>query len=114
MDFILDFCSYGMDVFFFYFQQKAAYEMRISDWSSDVCSSDLTLPWTAGPRLDRARIAIVTTAGLSRQGDRSFTLDSADYRVIPAGADLRELRSEERRDGNECVRTCSSRWGQDY
>src|SRR3546814_7340427 len=30
--------------FFFFFKQKTAYEMRISDWSSDVCSSDL---WTA-------------------------------------------------------------------
>src|SRR3546814_20749157 len=29
-------------VLFFYFKQKTAYEMRISDWSSDVCSSDLT------------------------------------------------------------------------
>src|SRR3546814_6071583 len=29
--------------FFFFFKQKTAYEMRISDWSSDVCSSDLTL-----------------------------------------------------------------------
>src|SRR3546814_8613012 len=29
------------DVFFFFFNQKTAYEMRISDWSSDVCSSDL-------------------------------------------------------------------------
>src|SRR3546814_5739466 len=29
-------------VFFFLFKQKTAYEMRISDWSSDVCSSDLT------------------------------------------------------------------------
>src|SRR3546814_7861559 len=29
--------------FFFFFQQKTAYEMRISDWSSDVCSSDLDL-----------------------------------------------------------------------
>src|SRR3546814_2559336 len=29
---------------FFFFKQKTAYEMRISDWSSDVCSSDLTLP----------------------------------------------------------------------
>src|SRR3546814_7772725 len=28
--------------FFFFFKQKTAYEMRISDWSSDVCSSDLT------------------------------------------------------------------------
>src|SRR3546814_7874943 len=30
-------------VWFFFFKQKTAYEMRISDWSSDVCSSDLTL-----------------------------------------------------------------------
>src|SRR3546814_7854043 len=30
-------------MFFFFFKQKTAYEMRISDWSSDVCSSDLTL-----------------------------------------------------------------------
>src|SRR3546814_12225794 len=29
---------------FFFFKQKTAYEMRISDWSSDVCSSDLTYP----------------------------------------------------------------------
>src|SRR3546814_2607962 len=31
-------------VFFFFFKQKTAYEMRISDWSSDVCSSDLRSP----------------------------------------------------------------------
>src|SRR3546814_8695178 len=30
-------------IFFFFFKQKTAYEMRISDWSSDVCSSDLQL-----------------------------------------------------------------------
>src|SRR3546814_6980419 len=30
-------------IFFFFFKQKTAYEMRISDWSSDVCSSDLGL-----------------------------------------------------------------------
>src|SRR3546814_10526695 len=30
-------------VFFFFFKQKTAYEMRISDWSSDVCSSDLPI-----------------------------------------------------------------------
>src|SRR3546814_1557547 len=35
--------------FFFFFKQKTAYEMRISDWSSDVCSSDLfAVPVTAG------------------------------------------------------------------
>src|SRR3546814_8423091 len=31
-------------MFFFFFKQKTAYEMRISDWSSDVCSSDRTAP----------------------------------------------------------------------
>src|SRR3546814_7398049 len=32
---------YGKKYVFFFFKQKTAYEMRISDWSSDVCSSDL-------------------------------------------------------------------------
>src|SRR3546814_3477184 len=36
--------------FFFLFKQKTAYEMRISDWSSDVCSSDLPIP---APSSDR-------------------------------------------------------------
>src|SRR3546814_2243834 len=31
-------------LYFFFFKQKTAYEMRISDWSSDVCSSDLRAP----------------------------------------------------------------------
>src|SRR3546814_6063692 len=31
----------NINIFFFFFKQKTAYEMRISDWSSDVCSSDL-------------------------------------------------------------------------
>src|SRR3546814_2420598 len=35
------FSSYVRLVVFFFFKQKTAYEMRISDWSSDVCSSDL-------------------------------------------------------------------------
>src|SRR3546814_766837 len=34
----------SFSVFFFFFKQKTAYEMRISDWSSDVCSSDLRDP----------------------------------------------------------------------
>src|SRR3546814_12390666 len=37
-------------VFFFFFKQKTAYEMRISDWSSDVCSSDLTTSPACGAR----------------------------------------------------------------
>src|SRR3546814_8703273 len=38
-------------LFFFFFKQKTAYEMRISDWSSDVCSSDLQVE--AMPMADR-------------------------------------------------------------
>src|SRR3546814_16898960 len=45
---------YFLFIFFFFFKQKTAYEMRISDWSSDVCSSDLPSGGDGGPRL-RAR-----------------------------------------------------------
>src|SRR3546814_7697231 len=41
--------------FFFFFKQKTAYEMRISDWSSDVCSSDLA---HHGARLHRGGAAL--------------------------------------------------------
>src|SRR3546814_1918907 len=37
-------CVRVLVLFFFFFKQKTAYEMRISDWSSDVCSSDLRYP----------------------------------------------------------------------
>src|SRR3546814_1597635 len=39
-------------IFFFFFKQKTAYEMRISDWSSDVCSSDLTEQHVAPSRCE--------------------------------------------------------------
>src|SRR3546814_173675 len=39
--------------FFFFFKQKTAYEMRISDWSSDVCSSDLL-----GPAISRRPLSV--------------------------------------------------------
>src|SRR3546814_9985964 len=38
--------------FFFFFKQKTAYELRISDWSSDVCSSDLLLRGRLGPHAE--------------------------------------------------------------
>src|SRR3546814_9579326 len=39
--FIYSWFSFDYFIFVFFFKQKTAYEMRISDWSSDVCSSDL-------------------------------------------------------------------------
>src|SRR3546814_1331790 len=41
--FVLRYVLYFNFCFFFFFKQKTAYEMRISDWSSDVCSSDLVI-----------------------------------------------------------------------
>src|SRR3546814_12470067 len=49
---------------FFFFKQKTAYEMRISDWSSDVCSSDLELPPPTVPDAPRRRRPVF--GGLSR------------------------------------------------
>src|SRR3546814_9366869 len=75
--------------FFFFFKQKTAYEMRISDWSSDVCSSDLH--HHGGKKVD----------GSDDDSDSDTSLldllDTTD-------------RSEERRVGKECVSTCRSRW----
>src|SRR3546814_4678460 len=86
--------------FFFFFKQKTAYEMRISDWSSDVCSSDLYAPGATRPhRLSLADVGLRPTY-------RSW------YRLAVAGGLLCMplARSEERRVGKECVSTCRSRW----
>src|SRR3546814_3598416 len=79
--------------FFFFFKQKTAYEMRISDWSSDVCSSDLHTPDGEAPI--RGAAAFQLADGLAR------VIDQLHYE---------EVRSEERRVGKECVSTCRSRW----
>src|SRR3546814_7859368 len=98
-------------MFFFFFKQKTAYEMRISDWSSDVCSSDLR-----GASARRARAAHLLSADLERaaEGDGDLSLRA---RARPGGGERTFIRagrpaarSEERRVGNECVSTCRSRW----
>src|SRR3546814_18829082 len=97
----------------FFFKQQTAYEMRISDCSSDVCSSDLKrrkgliasivgfeleiLAWRETLKLsqnkpedDRAALA----AGLESEGALAVA----------------HMRSAERSDGKECVSTCRSGW----
>src|SRR3546814_2920840 len=106
--------------FFFFFKQKTAYEMRISDWSSDVCSSDLRLAVLDMHGLERARGGgddrvhhlhrlddQDRVAGLHRRTDRG-KIGRAGFWGEIDGADHR--RSEERRVGKECVSTCRSRW----
>src|SRR3546814_6547654 len=96
----------GLVFVFFFFKQKTAYEMRISDWSSDVCSSDL--PKALQGYESAVNHWIIPTLGRKRVG----TLKPSDVRavtraVFDAG---RATRSEERRVGKECVSTCRSRW----
>src|SRR3546814_8599760 len=52
--YVLIFCHGEMEFLFFFFKQKTAYEMRISDWSSDVCSSDLLIEDVEGALWTRA------------------------------------------------------------
>src|SRR3546814_10646027 len=55
-------------VCFFFFKQKTAYEVRISDWSSDVCSSDLRVaPYVAAEMTDQLQTAVATGTGRAAQ-----------------------------------------------
>src|SRR3546814_5746809 len=67
--------------YFFFFKQKTAYEMRISDWSSDVCSSDLALP-LLGAAL--AGCATPPSSGVART---VVVADPADARCRLAGGE---------------------------
>src|SRR3546814_4205219 len=97
-------CCLGV-FFCFFFKQKTAYEMRISDWSSDVCSSDLLLPRRGGGGTRRRGEVAVHAA--ERQGSLHRAAVGRDrYPVAQHDLD----RSEERRVGKECVSTCRSRW----
>src|SRR3546814_16329993 len=125
--------SFFLVLYVFFFKQKTAYEMRISDWSSDVCSSDLSQPRRALPlvRLDARRPAR-SADGAARRRDAA----DAQRRPVEARAALtwgggvpgcegkggnREQgmghvagavlqRSEERRVGKGWVIKCRTRW----
>src|SRR3546814_2895961 len=69
--------------FFFFFKQKTAYEMRISDWSSDVCSSDLFVAPPAGEAWAvGARVAFVDEAAGDRAGPGIHVLVVAPHGEI--------------------------------
>src|SRR3546814_13962929 len=116
--------------------------MRISDWSSDVCSSDLA----AGAQSDAENkyavglslgsgVQMTGTARIDTQGSLTTTNNSLDLAIEGSGSFQVEMpdgtigytragnfslssegvvvtRSEERRAGTECVSTCRSRWSQ--
>src|SRR3546814_12132651 len=100
----------------FFFKQKTAYDMRISDWSSDVCSSDLLLMGNSPEVIERCRRVY--------DNHKALTINSIEYGInytveaVPPTYPVSALamrrrsavRSEERRVGKECVSTCRSRW----
>src|SRR3546814_1595351 len=93
---------------FFFFKQKTAYELRISDWSSDVCSSDQSRRRRSRSRSGccqscRACPPVRSVRPLRRDG-------LLRLHARRGGAGRRECRSEERRVGKECVSTCGFRW----
>src|SRR3546814_3478115 len=103
--------------FVFFFKQKTAYEMRISYWSSDVCSSDLPMLSTgqiAAPGQAIAWRGPMAGKALGQLVDASWgDIDTLVVDLPPGTGDVQLTmiqRSEERRGGKECVSTCRSRW----
>src|SRR3546814_15413137 len=102
--------------------------MRISDWSSDVCSSDLSYvsPSIAtllgsSPPVCTCPAELLMRSGPSMDLDspRATAVAAASKRITKAGYRIEgacternswHLRSEERREGKECVSTCRSWW----
>src|SRR3546814_15120872 len=117
---------------FFFFKQKTAYEMRISDWSSDVCSSDLAKraaslrasartvlhakarrrPLYPAPNRSPAKAGV---QGRNHHARRRLISAAArrradDARVVPSAEPAtNHVSSEESRLGKECLLTCSYR-----
>src|SRR3546814_14515564 len=98
--------------------------MRISDWSSDVCSSDLSscgLP-NAGlcfaELLERGHRSgfqglhekTQLLSGVATKAGERFVFRGDDLPIEPVAHINEDIRSEERRVGKECVSTCRSRW----
>src|SRR3546814_14349808 len=119
---------------FFFFKQKTAYEMRISDWSSDVCSSDLNapigsqiVPYPESPETDmtalgrsfrgqrgrvllRESVAVTAAGGPAPQADWRPQDVTPDLSRAMTAETLQAARSDERRVGKEGVRRWRSGW----
>src|SRR3546814_1623617 len=90
----------------FCIKQKTAYEMRISDWSSDVCSSDLLTGSLSASAGYMRVLELETTLADGTKTNGNIFWDGQSTSVPE--------RSEERRVGKECVSTCRYRWSPDH
>src|SRR3546814_6827871 len=100
-------------LFFFFFKQKTAYEMRISDWSSDVCSSDLikrkcSIKY-AKKNYETYYYYISRVFYVCLEKENNY-IHETSWAFPALCFNLKNIRSEERRVGKECVSTCRSRW----
>src|SRR3546814_12324376 len=96
--------------------------MRISDWSSDVCSSDLIRAFgrpdhlrsrdDAGLEIGIGQIERIAGARVDRFGD--LRLARPQHRLVPGAPRHAGERSEARRVGKECVSTIRSRWSPEH
>src|SRR3546814_1154807 len=102
---------------FFFFKQKTAYEMRISDCSSDVCSSDLKgrepKDWEPmaspdDPTGEHGSLYAARKGVYPKKVDGPFR--RFKWAIMAVTLAIYYGRSEERRVGTECVSTCRSRW----
>src|SRR3546814_9591514 len=106
--------------FFFFFKQKTAYEMRISDLEfRRVLFRSLALPWLAKSfRITGGNIrnASTTAAFLAAEREHAITMEDIvrgidrEFEKLGRLCTEADFRSEERRVGKEWDRTCSSRW----
>src|SRR3546814_5078083 len=110
-------------IFVFFFKQKTAYEMRISDWSSDVCSSDLVASRQVSGRtwslhgcatrcICKPSPPLSTSPGARAYYDARRADGHRHHQAF--GPSATASRSEERRVGKECVSTCRTRWSPDH
>src|SRR3546814_19755168 len=100
-------------------KQRTAYEMRISDWSSDVCSSDLAQILAVAAEVGIGQRPLVEHLEEAAQAAAELHVGPAglaDGRPIEpvalgdeGGSGRAQARSAERRVGQECVSTCGSR-----
>src|SRR3546814_3745321 len=106
--------KYIVFLVFFFFKQKPAYEMRISDWSSDVCSSDLLVVGFGQKIVTTGFQATGQSLTLGQRGEENDRNQLFPGQLLDLLRRLETIhhwhRSEERRVGKECVSTCRSRW----
>src|SRR3546814_14606174 len=99
---------------FFFFKQKTAYEMRISDWSSDVCSSDLEIDHMVSTRSPERDIYLTQVLEQVRERLAELRINAEvtgrPKHLYSIYEKMVVKRSEERSVGKECVSTCRSRW----